>query len=61
ETDLGALAGTRHDIGGSPRFEGAERRALQLDERWREEMPKDALELFERRAGELNRFRGYKD
>ena len=61
ETDLGALAGTRHDIGGSPRFEGAERRALQLDERWREEMPKDALELFERRAGDLNRFRGYKD
>jgi hypothetical protein len=61
ETDLGALEGARHDIGGSPRFEGAERRTLQLDERWREEMSKEALELFERRAGELNRFRGYKD
>ena len=61
ETDLSALEDVRHDIGGSPRFEGAERRTLQLDERWRDEMPQEALDLFERRAGELNRFRGYKD
>ena len=61
ETDLSALQDVRHDLGGSPRFEGAERRTLQLDERWRDEMPQEALDLFERRAGELNRFRGYKD
>ena len=59
--DLGALSELRHDIGGSPSFQGAERRTLQLDERWRDEMPAEALEHFEQRAGELNRFRGYKD
>jgi len=59
--DLSRLPDVRHDIGGSPTFKGAERREIKLDERWREELPREALEEFERRAGRLNRFRGYKD
>jgi len=59
--DLGTLPSVRHDIGGSPTFQGAERREVKLDERWREELPVDALKEFERRASQLNRFRGYKD
>ncbi|MCH2106778.1 MAG: sulfotransferase [Planctomycetes bacterium] len=60
-TDLGQLPDVRHDIGGSPTFKGAEKREIRLDERWREALPADALAEFERRAGRLNRFRGYKD
>lgn len=60
-TDLASLPTLRHDIGGSPHFQGAEQRDIRLDERWREDMPKDALDEFERRAGALNRFRDYKD
>ena len=60
-TDLGKLTAVRHDIGGSPTFQGEEKREIKLDERWREELPADALEEFERRASQLNRFRGYKD
>ena len=60
-TDLSLLPDVRHDLGGSPTFKGAERREIQLDERWREELPQEVLEEFERRAGRLNRFRGYTD
>lgn len=60
-TDLSDLPDLRHDIGGSPTFKGAERREIKLDERWREELPQEVLEEFERRAGPLNRFRGYTD
>ena len=60
-TDLGSLPDVRHDIGGSPSFQGTERRDIQLDERWREELPPEALEEFKRRASHMNRFRGYTD
>ena len=60
-TDLGSLPDVRHDIGGSPSFQGAEHRGIHLDERWREDMPPEALEEFERRASQMNRFRGYTD
>ena len=60
-TDLGRLPDVRHDIGGSPTFKGSEKRDIKLDERWREALPPQALEEFERRAGRLNRFRGYRD
>ena len=59
--DLGRLPDIRHDIGGSPPFKGAERREITLAERWRDELPPEALEEFERRASRLNRFRGYTD
>ncbi len=59
--DLGELSDVRHDIGGSPTFKGAERREVKLDERWREDLPQDALEEFQRRASRLNHFRGYTD
>jgi len=60
-TDLGSLPDVRHDIGGSPSFQSADHREIHLDERWREDMPPEALEEFERRASQMNRFRGYTD
>lgn len=57
--DLSELAPLRHDIGGSPSFAGEHPSSLRLDERWRDEMPADVQAEFARRAGALNRRRGY--
>jgi len=60
-TDLASLPGVRHDIGGSPSFQGGERGEIQLDETWREDLSSEALEVFEECAGQMNRYRGYTD
>ncbi len=50
-----------HDIGGNPmRFRTTERR-IRLDERWREELTADDLQVFERLAGNWNKRIGYRD
>jgi hypothetical protein len=59
--DLAVLPTTRHDIGGSPSFQGSERRDIRLDESWRTDLPPEALAAFQRRGATLNRFRGYTD
>ncbi|MGB3680995.1 MAG: sulfotransferase [Rubrobacteraceae bacterium] len=58
-TELGDLSDERHDLGGSPRFRKRRSVEIQADERWRTEMPKDALATFERIAGPMNRRLGY--
>ncbi len=58
-TDLSALPAERHDLGGSPRFRVREPYKIEADERWRTEMPKEALATFERIAGPTNRKLGY--
>ena len=58
-TDLRSLPNVRHDLGGSPRFRKESPEKIELDERWRNEMPKEALATFERIAGPMNRRLGY--
>ena len=49
----------RHNLGGNPmRFRSSEQQ-IRLDERWREEMPSDALEVFNKTGARLNRKLGY--
>jgi hypothetical protein len=57
--DLGRLPTERHELGGSPRFQGKNPTKIELDERWRSEMPERALFTFERIAGRVNRRLGY--
>lgn len=59
--DLGLLPDERHDLGGSPRFapQAPGAGSIELDERWRHEMPKEALRVFEKVAGPMNRRLGY--
>ena len=57
--DLSALPAERHDLGGSPRFRARAPHKIEADERWRTEMPKEALASFERIAGPMNRKLGY--
>jgi hypothetical protein len=57
--DLGLLPIERHDVGGSPRFREERPGNIELDQRWRNEMPKEALIAFERVAGRMNRRFGY--
>lgn len=57
--DLGSLPSERHDLGGSPRFHGKNPDKIELDERWRSEMPKEVLLTFEKIAGPMNRKLGY--
>jgi len=59
QIDLTLLPAERHQLGGSPRFRGDAPKAIELDERWRKQMPAEALRVFERRAGALNRRFGY--
>lgn len=49
----------RHDLGGSPSFEGKSEFTVRLDDRWRTEMTSKHLETFDRIAGPLNRKLGY--
>ena len=58
-TDLRSLSAERHDLGGSPRFREALPEKIELDERWRTEMPEEALATFERIGGRMNRRLGY--
>ena len=58
-TELLGLPPERHDLGGSPRFKGGGSGAIELDERWRTEMPKGDLATFEKIAGAMNRRLGY--
>ncbi|MED5329883.1 MAG: sulfotransferase [Planctomycetota bacterium] len=57
--DLKRLPKERHDLGGSPSFLKKRPSKIALDERWRTEMPSADLEVFERRAGMVNRALGY--
>lgn len=57
--DLGSLPSERHDLGGSPRFRGKNPDKIELDERWRSEMPEEVLLTFEKIAGPMNRKLGY--
>lgn len=58
-TDLSEMPPERHDLGGSPRFKGTGSGIIELDERWRTEMPKEDLAAFEKIAGPMNRRLGY--
>lgn len=44
-----------HAIGGSPDSRSAPLDELQVDDRWKDQMPAATLARFERRAGALNR------
>lgn len=56
---LGAMMTQRHDLGGSPRFRGREMGKIELDQRWRSEMPEDVCRVFERRGRSMNQRLGY--
>ncbi|MDP9439605.1 MAG: sulfotransferase [Actinomycetota bacterium] len=58
-TDLRSVSAERHDLGGSPRFRESLPERIELDERWRTEMPKEVLATFERIGGRMNRRLGY--
>jgi hypothetical protein len=57
--DLGSLPVARHDLAGSPRFRGTSPSTVELDERWRVEMPKKVLRIFEKNVAPVNRKLGY--
>ncbi len=58
-TDLRSVSAERHDLGGSPRFRESLPERIELDERWRTEMPEEVLATFERIGGRMNRRLGY--
>lgn len=49
----------RHNLGGNPMRSRQQETAIKLDERWRRELTKDDLAVFEKIGGELNRSLGY--
>ena len=59
-TDLMAMPTERHDLGGSPRFRDGSSAKIELDERWRTEMPARTLQTFERLGRAVNERFGYR-
>jgi len=49
-----------HNIGGNPMRFRKDEREIRLDERWRTDLDEEELAIFERVAGRLNRFLGYR-
>lgn len=50
----------RHNLGGNPMRHRTEETVITFDERWRRELTPDDLSAFNRAAGWLNRFLGYR-
>lgn len=49
----------RHNLGGNPMRMRSQERAIELDEKWRRELTRDDLDVFDRLVGDLNRDLGY--
>lgn len=58
--DISELSTQRHDLGGSPRFRAQIPGKIEVDESWRDDMPKEALLAFNVRCQAVNYRFGYK-